>query len=115
VGLPVRTPALSEETHDRVWRCYRDNPEFNIGTCIRIVAHEAGIKENVASARYYGWRKKMHDHCGLPPEAKRPLGAPSPLVSGEYEKELDALIERLQRLRPMMRGADRMVYEQREE
>lgn len=109
----VRNSTLSEETHDRVWRVYRDNPELKIGACINLVAEEAGISEKVASARYYGWRQRLHDWNGEPPYRKRPLHQPSPLVSGEYEKALDDMIERLQKLRPMMRGADALVATQK--
>lgn len=110
----LRTITLSEETHDRVWRVWRDNPELQIGDCIRLVAEEAGIKENVASARYYGWRQRLKDWCGEVPYRARPLDQPSPLVTGDYEKALDDIIDRLQVLRPMMRGADALVAQQNE-
>jgi hypothetical protein len=98
---------LSEACHNRVWRVYRDNPELTIGDCIRVVADEAGIKEKVASARYYSWRQKLKDYCGEIP-GRKPLNQPLLTITGEYEKELDAAIDRLERMRGMMRAADRM-------
>lgn len=97
----------SEDCHHRVWRVYRDNPGLTLGDAIRVVADEAGIKEKIASARFYAWRQKLRDHCGEIP-GRKPLGQPLLSITGEYEKELDAIIDRIERLRGMMRAADRM-------
>lgn len=90
-----------------MWRTYRDNPFFTLGDSIRSVAKDAGIKENVCSARFYGWRKRLADYQGKVPEKRNLLQRPR--FAGDYERALDDVIEKLQVLRPLLREADRIT------